>query len=203
MPTKKSNTEKKVSEKKTTSKTKVKKVSSKEISKKPKKTTSKKELNENLNNDNALLLTQDGLNKLKSKLKELETVKRKEVAERLKEAISYGDLSENSEYQEAKEEQAFVESQIIEIQKKLKNAKVVSSKQKGIIGLGSKVSLENLTRGEKEDFFLVGSVEVDPFKGKISNQSPLGKSILGKKKGDEVLIKAPAGEFLYKILKVE
>lgn len=181
----------------TTKKAAVKKVA--------KKTTKKDDILKSSNlvmDENAVLVTAKGLEELKAELVHLETVKRKEVAERLKEAISYGDLSENSEYQEAKEEQAFTEGRIVELGKKIKNAKIISETKEGAVSLGSKVVLDNITREEQEEFVLVGSTEVDPFAGRISNESPLGRALLGRKKGDVFKVNAPAGEFEYKLIKL-
>ena len=167
----------------------------------PKKAAAAKK-DETLLTGDEVLVTEEGLQKLKDELKSLETEKRREIADRLQEAIAYGDLSENSEYQEAKEEQAFVEGRIVELQKKIKHAKVISDQHKGKVNLGSEVELKNVAEGEKESYMIVGSTEVDPFEGKISNESPLGQALLGKKKGDKVVVTAPGGKFDYEILKV-
>ncbi len=155
------------------------------------------------------LVTKEGLRKLKEELDHLKTVRRKEVAQRLKEAISYGDLSENSEYEEAKNEQAFLEGRIIELEIKIKNAKIISEKKLTArnskeIEIGSTVTVRNKTDGdEPETYVIVGSTEADPLEHKLSNESPLGRSFLGKQKGDTVVISAPAGSFKYEILKVQ
>lgn len=146
-----------------------------------------------------LIVTAEGLEKLKAELVHMKDVRRKEVADRLKDAISYGDLSENSEYQEAKEEQAFLEGKIIELEKQIKNAKVsTSSGKKSGIHLGTKVMLES--DGEDlGEFLIVGATEADPFNNKISNESPVGSALLGKKKGDTVLVESPKGTTKYTI----
>lgn len=149
-----------------------------------------------------VLVTPEGYQQLKDELHLLETSKRKELAKRLQEAIAYGDLSENSEYQEAKEEQAFVEGRIIELQRKIKHAKIISDQHGEKVNLGSVVELLNKTLNEKEKYAIVGSTEVDPFSGRISNESPLGEIILGKKEGHVFTLKAPEGEFEYEIIKV-
>jgi len=154
------------------------------------------------NSEMEVLVTKEGLKKLKEELNFLEHDRRKEIANRLQEAISYGDLSENSEYQEAKEEQAFVEGRIAELAKKIKYAKIISDQHSGKVNLGSVIELKNLTLKENENYTVVGVTEVDPFEGRISNESPLGKAVIGKRKNDKFSIKAPAGVFEYKVLKV-
>jgi transcription elongation factor GreA len=150
------------------------------------------------------LITKEGLKKLKEELEELKTVRRQEVAQRLKEAISYGDLSENSEYEEAKNEQAFVEGRIIELEQKIKNAKIIADTKHGkIIDIGSTVTVQNITDGDDaERYTIVGSTEANPLEQKISNESPMGKALLGKTKGDEVKILSPSGVIEYEILQV-
>jgi transcription elongation factor GreA len=136
----------------------------------------------------SVLLTEEGLKALKDELKILQTSKRREVAERLKEAISYGDLSENSEYEEAKNEQAFVEGRIVELEKMIKNAQIIDEKKAHSgkkVQIGTTVKIQNLTKKEEapEEFTIVGSTETNPLKSRISNESPIGKALLGKKKG--------------------
>lgn len=157
--------------------------------------------------DKVTLITKEGLQKLKEELHFLKEVKRKEVAERLKEAISYGDLSENAEYEEAKNEQAFVEGRILELEEKVKYAKIIDEKSHrgALIQLGSKVILQNLSsksRGE-EEYTIVGSTEADPMNRKISNVSPVGKAVLDRRVGEIVKVAAPAGIIEYKIVKVK
>lgn len=157
--------------------------------------------------DEETLVTKDGLKKLKDELENLKTVRRKEVAQRLKEAISYGDLSENSEYEEAKNEQAFVEGRIIELERKIKNAKIISehdAKKTGKeVNVGSHVTLREAgTDDEPEAYTIVGATEADPFAHKISNESPLGRSLLGHLKGDVVKVTTPSGVIEYEITKV-
>jgi len=153
------------------------------------------------------LITKDGLDKLKDELKSLKDVKRKEVAGRIKEAISYGDLSENSEYEEAKNEQAFVEGRILELEEKIKNAKIISGRKKvtKTVQLGTTIHLKNLTKGKDdlEIYTIVGSTEADPFLGNISNESPLGNALLDKEKGDKIKVIIPAGTVEYLIVKVD
>jgi len=155
--------------------------------------------------DKQVLLTKEGLVKLEKELIEYKDVRRKEIADRLKEAISYGDLSENSEYEEAKNEQAFVEGHILELEKKIKNAKIISSKQitKDAIQIGTTVTVTNLTdNDDPETYTIVGSTEADPQESKISNESPIGAALLGKEKGDVIKVKVPAGYYEYKINKI-
>ncbi|MDD5623746.1 MAG: transcription elongation factor GreA [Candidatus Peribacteraceae bacterium] len=157
--------------------------------------------------DEQTLVTKEGLKKLTEELTYLKTTRRKEVAQRLKEAISYGDLSENSEYEEAKNEQAFVEGRILELERKIKNAKIIADKKTDHRGkeveIGSSVTVRNkTTREEPETYTIVGATEADPIERKISNESPLGKAFLGKKKDDVVEVNAPNGIFRYEILKV-
>lgn len=151
-----------------------------------------------------VLITKEGLQKLKEELELLKSSKRKEVAQRLKEAIAYGDLSENSEYEEAKNEQAFVEGRIIELEKKIKNAKIIkespSGKSAKVVQIGTTVTIQNVSaKSEEETYTIVGSTEADPLNHKISNESPIGKAIIGKAKGETVEVEAPAGLFQYKI----
>lgn len=156
--------------------------------------------------DEETLVTKDGLRKLKDELENLKTVRRKEVAQRLKEAISYGDLSENSEYEEAKNEQAFVEGRIIELERKIKNAKIISehdAKKTGKeVNIGSHVTVQRVGSSEPESYTIVGATEADPFDHKISNESPIGKAVLGNLKGDVIKISTPSGMVEYEIVKV-
>ncbi len=164
----------------------------------------------NFGDDDQTLVTKEGLKKLKDELDELKTARRQEVAQRLKEAISYGDLSENSEYEEAKNEQAFVEGRILELEQKVKNAKIISEKKvettkRGgkVIDIGSTVSLQNQSGNEAaEKYTIVGTTEADPLDHKISNESPIGKSLLGRQKGDTVDVTTPSGIVEYEVLQV-
>lgn len=157
--------------------------------------------------DDQTLVTKEGLKKLKDELEHLKTVRRAEVAQRLREAISYGDLSENSEYEEAKNEQAFVEGRVLELEGKIKNAKIISEKKESSktkeVEIGCTVMLRNVTDGdEPERYTIVGSTEADPLDHKISNESPIGKAVLGRLKGDQVEIQAPSGIIAYEIVSV-
>lgn len=152
-----------------------------------------------------VLLTKEGLEALMKELANLKTVRRREVAQRLKEAISYGDLSENAEYTEARDEQASVETRIIQLEQQIKNAKVItgSAKHVTIVQIGHTVTLKNVLTDTKEVYTIVGSTEADPLNGKISNESPVGKSILSKEVGTKVDVVVPEGKAQYEILKID
>lgn len=154
-----------------------------------------------------VLITKEGLAKLKDELKEFKGVRRKEVAERLKEAISYGDLSENSEYEEAKNEQAFIEGHIIELENMIDNATIITEGVKSkddVVQIGSMVTVQNVTDGDEPEMYtIVGSTEADPMANKISNESPIGAALLGRAKGELIKVKVPAGIFEFKILKIK
>ena len=151
-----------------------------------------------------ILVTKKGFQKLEEELNFLKNEKRKEIADRLKEAISYGDLSENSEYDEAKTEQSFVEYRISELEEQIKYAEIIkeSKNSTGIIQIGSTVMLKLKSTGEQHEYTIVGSTEADPMMHKISNESPVGKAILGKKAKETVEVKAPGGTFVYDIMNV-
>jgi len=165
------------------------------------KATKKDNKASNVNPDE-ILVTEEWFKKLKEELEFLKTDKRKQVAERLKEAISYWDLSENSEYSESKEEQAFVEWRIIELEKKIKKAKVVSVSTWTTINIWSKVEIENLESKKKEKYEIVWATEAEPFWWKISNESPIWQALIWSKKWAEITVFAPRWEIKYKILKV-
>ncbi len=143
-----------------------------------------------------ILITKEGLQNMEQELDHLKTVRRKEVASRIKQAIEFGDISENSEYEDAKNEQAFIEGTILNLEKKLKNARVVddSNVNTDIVSEYSTVTVLNLLTDEVLTFQIVGSVEAKPFEGKISNESPVGKALLGHAVGEEVTFTVPAGE---------
>lgn len=157
--------------------------------------------------DKMTFITKEGLQKLQEELDHLKNVKRKEVVERIKEAITYGDLSENSEYEDAKNEQAFVEGRIIELEDKIKYAKIIDEKKKSAnqVRIGSTVFIKRVGKksAENEEYTVVGSTEADPINGKISNESPVGKALLGKEEGEIIKILAPAGFVEYEVLKVK
>jgi len=147
-------------------------------------------------------LTKEGLAKTKKELEELKTTKREEIKNRIAEAIKLGDLSENAEYHEAKEAQGLNEARIRELEDTLKNAVIIEdSKTSDTIGVGDKVKAE--INGQENNFIIVGPSEADPSAGLISNESPLGKALIGKKVGDTVEIEVPAGKIVYKIKSVE
>ena len=150
------------------------------------------------------LLTQDGYNKLEEELEYLKTVKRKEVAERLKVAISFGDLSENAEYDEAKNEQAKLEEQILKLDEKLRKAVIIDESQidLDIVMVGSIVKLYDFDFDEEIEYSIVGSAEADPFEGKISNESPVGKVLLGARVGEVVEVQVPDGANKFKVLDI-
>jgi len=147
-------------------------------------------------------LSEEGLEKLKQELHEFKTVRRKEIALRLEHAKSLGDLSENAEYQEAKEEQSLLESQIAELEEKIRNTIVIKKNQStDTVGIGSTLKIKS-EHGE-EIFTIVGSEEAHPAEGKISNESPLGKAFLEHKVGDVIEVKTPAGMMMYEIVEIK
>lgn len=148
-------------------------------------------------------MTQDGKEKLEQELEYLKTVKRKEVVERIKIARSFGDLSENSEYDSAKEEQAFVEGRITTIENMIRNAKIIEDDGTDTVSLGKSVTFVELPDGEEETYTIVGSAEADPFEGKISNDSPIAKTLLGKSVGEEVTVQTPGGDMRVKIISIQ
>ncbi len=151
-----------------------------------------------------IILTAEGLKNLQEEYENLKTVKRKEVAEKIKVARGFGDLSENSEYDEAKNEQAIVEARIAEVEAMLKVARVLDETEiaHDTISVGSTVKLKDLEFDEIETYYLVGSTESDPMNNRISDESPLGKALLGKKVGERISVDAPSGEVPYEILEV-
>ena len=151
-----------------------------------------------------VLLTNEGLQKLQDELDNLKNVRRKENTEALKVAKSFGDLSENSEYDEAKNEQAEIEARIAEIENMLKNVEIIDEDGIGtdVVSAGTKVNVKDLDDGEEAEYLIVGSTEADPMKGKISDESPLGSALLGHKAGDVVVVEAPMGKIEYEVLKI-
>lgn len=149
-------------------------------------------------------ITDDGLKKLQDELENLKTNGRADIAEKIKVARGYGDLSENSEYDEAKNEQAKIEARIVEIEAMLKNVEIIEDikgKAKTVV-IGAKVKVLDEEYDEESVYRVVGSTEADPREGKISDESPVGKALLGKKIGDEVIVDAPSGEFKLKIIEI-
>ena len=148
-------------------------------------------------------LTDKGLKKLEIELETLKTEGRKDIAEKIKIARGYGDLSENSEYDEAKNEQAKIEARIAELEVMLKNVEIIEDGDStDIVSMGSLVKLLDTEFNEEVEYRVVGSAEADPRKGYISDESPIGKALIGKTAGDEITVEAPAGEFVYKILEI-
>ena len=149
-------------------------------------------------------ITDEGLKKLQDELEQLKTQGRADIAEKIKVARGYGDLSENSEYDEAKNEQAKIEARIVEIEAMLKNVEIIEDikgKAKTVV-IGVKVKVLDVEYGDESEYKVVGSTEADPRAGLISDESPVGKALLGKKLGDEVIVEAPGGEFKLKIVEI-
>lgn len=150
-------------------------------------------------------MTIEGKEQLEEELNELKTTKRKEVVERIKVARGFGDLSENSEYESAREEQAFTEGRIQKIENMLQNAEIIdiSEYDEDEIVLGRTVLFKELPDGMEEEYTIVGAAEADPFEGKISNESPIAEALIGKVEGDQVTIETPGGEMDVEILSVK
>ncbi|APH18771.1 MULTISPECIES: transcription elongation factor GreA [Clostridium] len=150
------------------------------------------------------VMTYEGVKKLEEELEYLKTVKRKEITEKIKVALSFGDLSENSEYDEAKNEQAFAEGRIIQLENMLKNASIVDENEvpKDVVSVGSIVKVKDYEFDEEVEYIIVGSAEADPMNNKISNESPVGNGLIGKKVGDIIEVTVPDGVSKYEILKV-
>lgn len=152
---------------------------------------------------NEIILTREGLAKLEVELEELKTVKRSELAQRLKVAISYGDLKENSEYHSAKNDQAFMETRIATIEKLLKKARVAVSADNTKVQVGSIVLLNDIEVSEKIEYRIVGPAEADVLDNKISYESPLGSALMNKKSGDIISVVAPMGVIKYELLEIK
>ncbi|MBQ1187740.1 MAG: transcription elongation factor GreA [Peptococcaceae bacterium] len=151
-----------------------------------------------------VILTREGLEQLEQELENLRTVKRTEVKERLKEAIALGDLSENSEYDDAKNEQAFMEGRILELEKMIRNAKIIEDgeQQNDTITVGSLVTVKDIEFDEITEYRLVGTVEADPMNNRISNESPVGRALLGHKAGEIIDVEVPAGVIQLEIVSI-
>lgn len=151
------------------------------------------------------ILTAEGLKKIEQKFDHLKSVRRREVAERIKQAIEFGDISENSEYEDAKNEQAFIEGEIITLEKMLRNSKVIDEQEikTDVVSIGVTVVLKDLEFGDEFEYTLVGSAEADPVELKISNESPVGQAILGKKIGSIVEVNVPAGILKYEVIDIK
>jgi len=158
-----------------------------------------------LREEREIILTKEGLLKLETELETLKSTRREEVAERIKQAIAFGDISENSEYEDAKNEQAFIEGRILTLEKTLKNSRLMTADEirTDVVSLGTKVTLKEMKSGREVNLTLVASVESKLKDGKISDESPVGKAIMGKTVGTKVEVVAPVGKIKYKILKVE
>ena len=149
-------------------------------------------------------MTLEGKEKLEQELEELKTVKRKEIVERIKIARSFGDLSENSEYESAKDEQAFVEGRITTLENMIRFAQIIDNNNvsKDEVSIGRTVTFIELPDGDEEEYTIVGSAEADPFSGKISNDSPIAKALIGRKLNDTVVISTPGGDMEVRITKI-
>lgn len=151
-----------------------------------------------------ILLTQEGYQKIEDELEQLKTVRRKEVAERIKVAISFGDISENAEYDEAKNEQAQVEERIIKLENMVRKAVIIDESKidLNVVTIGSIVRVNDVEFEEEVEYTIVGSAEADPYDGKISNESPVGRALLGKSAGDVVDVQVPDGVAKFEILEI-
>lgn len=154
-----------------------------------------------------VFLTKEGLEKLQAEMQHLKTVRRKEVAARIKEAREYGDIVENSEYDDAKNEQAFVEGRIKDLEQLLRNARIIeeddgSAAENHEVKIGCTVEIKDVESGEEFVYTLVGSAEADPSENKISNESPVGRAIIGRKAGEKVEVEVPAGIMEYEIMNI-
>lgn len=154
--------------------------------------------------DKSYYMTQEGKEKLEEELLYLKTERRQEVVERIKIARDFGDLSENSEYDAAKDEQAFVETRIAQVEKMIRDSVIIENDEENqdVVTLGKSVTFVELPDGDEETYTIVGSAEADPFEGKISNDSPMAKSLLGHKINEEVSVATPGGDIQVKIVKV-
>jgi transcription elongation factor GreA len=152
-----------------------------------------------------VILTSEGYERLKKEIEELSTVKRREVAERIRVAREFGDIAENAEYDDAKNEQMLLEHRIAMLEERLRDARVISKKDvaKDVVSIGSKVKLRDVAARETVEYHIVGSAEANPAQNKLSNESPVGKAIIGKKKGETVEVSAPRGTLKYKILEIK
>jgi len=152
-----------------------------------------------------VILTPEGLQKLKEEIEYLSNAKRREVAERIKHAREFGDIAENSEYDDAKNEQAMLEHRIAMLEERLSNSRVIGEDEisKDVVSVGTKVRLRDLDANETIEYHIVGSAEANPADHKLSNESPVGKAILGHKKGETVVVAAPRGSLKFKIMDIK
>jgi len=151
-----------------------------------------------------VFLTVEGLKKIEDESDHLKAVKRKEVAERIKQALAFGDISENSEYDEAKNEQAQLEDRIAKLERMLRNARIIDEDDIPVekVGIGSKVTVKDLEYDEVLHYTIVGSAEAEPYEARISNESPVGRTLLGRKKGEIVEVQVPDGVIKYEIIEI-
>ena len=152
-----------------------------------------------------VILTPEGYKKLQEEIEYLSNDKRREVAERIRIAREFGDIAENAEYDDAKNEQALLEHRIATLEERLRDAKVINKKDvaKDVVSVGSKVKLRDVTAKQTVEYHIVGSAEANPAELKLSNESPVGKAIIGKKKGETVEVSAPRGSMKFKILEIK
>ena len=151
-----------------------------------------------------VILTPEGYEKLKQEIEFLSNEKRREVAERIRTAREFGDIAENAEYDDAKNEQAMLEHRIATLEERLRNARVITKKDvaKDVVSIGSKVKLRDIAAKQTFEYRIVGSAEANPAENKLSNESPVGKAIIGKKKGETVEVATPRGSLKYKIIDI-
>jgi len=156
-------------------------------------------------NEKEIVLTAEGLRKLEEELDHLKTVHRQEVNERIRQAKEFGDITENAEYEDAKQEQAFVEGRILKLESMIRNARLIDESEyaSGEVHLGAVVKVKDLDHNRVFEFTIVGSAESDPVNHRISNESPIGRALMGKKKGDEVVVNTPKGSVTYKIEQIK
>jgi transcription elongation factor GreA len=152
-----------------------------------------------------VILTPQGYEKLKAEIEYLSNDKRREVADRIRQAREFGDIAENAEYDDAKNEQALLEHRIAMLEERLTAARVITKKEitKDVVSVGSKVRLRDISQNKTFEYHIVGSAEANPAENRLSNESPVGKAILGKKKGEVVVVAAPRGSFKFKILEIK
>ena len=152
-----------------------------------------------------VILTPEGLSRLQEELEELQTVRRREVAERIKEAREFGDITENAEYDDAKNEQAMLEARIAKLEERIAAARVIEKKEiaKDVVSVGAKVRLRDVDAKQTVEYHIVGSAEANPAEFKLSNESPVGRAIIGHKKGETVEVSTPRGSMKYKILEIK
>ena len=152
-----------------------------------------------------VILTPEGYEKLKHEIEHLSSDKRREVADRIRIAREFGDIAENAEYDDAKNEQALLEHRIATLEERLRNAKVIDKKQiaKDVVSIGSHVKLRDVDAKRTVEYHIVGSAEANPAENKLSNESPVGKAIIGHKKGETVEVSAPRGSLKFKILEIK